>query len=60
MMNELVGNILCATKKEEMIFNNDDTKILSMAAKQLINALKKIKKDEEILQKNKELYEANE
>lgn len=58
--DELVGNILCATKKEEMIFNNDDTKILSIAAKQLTNALKKIKKDEEIVQKNKELYEANE
>ena len=58
--NELVANILCATKKEEIIFDQDDTKILSMATKQLINALKKIKKDEEILQKDKELYEANE
>lgn len=57
---ELVGNILCASEKEEMIFNNDEIKVLSMAAKQLINALRRIKKDEEILQKNKELYEANE
>lgn len=57
---ELIGNILCATKKEEMVFNHDDIKILSMTSKQLINALKKIKKDEEILQKDKELYEATE
>ncbi|MBU3132351.1 tetratricopeptide repeat protein [Clostridium gasigenes] len=58
--DELVGNILCATQKEGMIFDIDDTKILSMTSKQLINALRKIKKDDEILQKNKELYAANE
>lgn len=57
---ELIGNILCATKKEEIVFNNDDIKILSMTSKQLVNALKKIKKDEEILKKDKELYEATE
>lgn len=58
--DEIVGNILCATKKDELIFNSDDTKILSITAKQLLNALKKIKIAEEILQKDKELYEANE
>lgn len=58
--DELIGNISFATKKEEIIFSTDDIKILSMATKQLINALKRIEKDEEILQKNKEIYEANE
>lgn len=58
--HEIVGNILFATRKEDIIFTNDDAKILSITANQLLNALKKIKIDEEILKKDREIYEANE
>ncbi|MCX7921825.1 MAG: diguanylate cyclase [Clostridia bacterium] len=57
--NQIVGNILCATKKEDLTLTYSDLQILSIASKQLAVALDKIDRDQELIQKNKELNEAN-
>ncbi|HHZ20795.1 MAG TPA: diguanylate cyclase [Firmicutes bacterium] len=53
--NKTMGNIFLVVKKDEYEFGADDLKILSIAAKQLMVALEKIQRGNEIIQKNHEL-----
>ncbi|MCX7921826.1 MAG: GGDEF domain-containing protein [Clostridia bacterium] len=56
---QLVGNIICATRKKEVFFTYNDLKTLVIASKLLISGLEKMDREREIIQKNNELNEAN-
>ncbi|MCX7921328.1 MAG: diguanylate cyclase [Clostridia bacterium] len=57
--SSLSGSILLATRKEELVLTTSDLQVLSIAARQLSTSLEKIRRDHEIIQKNKQLNTAN-
>lgn len=57
--NSFIGCMFLANKFEEKLLSYNELQILSIACKQLIIALEKLKKESEIIIKNQELHKAN-
>ena len=60
MDDQLTGMMVHAVEKGRSSIASDDIKIFCMAAQQMATGLGRIEKDHELVQKNKELFEAGE
>lgn len=54
-----IGLILCAVVERHPGLTVDDAQVLSIASKQLGVAMEKVEQEEEIIEKNQELYQVN-